>query len=349
MNQRFQNAEIRLVSERYAENELYKAVCTIGHQLESELTEFGLCPEECFIETLEFLSAIAEKGEDILSEIEDYWIRKSNDYRRLARQVERVNEEEIRKVVGIVFGFTILAIDSSRHPFYRRKLSEQLTYAIANHQFKGWPTTLDRIFSVPLPDGWFDAFIDEEIPKVSPSSARAYKATKQKKASEKKLNGKPKTLRYLTHGNNGVLMKQGERLKFVFEKWNKWGWIDSETTTDDFDAFFEGEPRHCNITWKANSTVLSILMRELLEQPFIAKQKRQSASSMVKEQFGLTPNFDSNRLSDDDKLRIDVTVYLLGIDNPLPLRKGGYDDDYDTTDAAFQAVLLGQLRLTKGI
>ena len=94
---------------------------------------------------------------------------------------------------------------------------------------------------------------------------------------EKKTNGKPKTLQYYTHGNKGVLKKQGERLRLVFDKWNKWGWIDDKTSTDDFDAFFEGEPRHCNMTWKANSTVLSILIRELLEQPYIAEQKRQSA------------------------------------------------------------------------
>ena len=176
------------------------------------------------------------------------------------------------------------------------------------------------------------------------------KATKQKeKKSERKANGKPKTLRYYTHGNKGVLKKQGERLRLVFDKWNKWGWIDDKTSTDDFDAFFEGEPRHCNMTWKANSTVLSVLMRELLEQPYIAGQKRQSASSMVREQFGLTPNFDANRLDDDDKFRIDLTVYLLNINNPLPLRKGGNDDDYVTTDAALQAVLSGQLRITKGI
>lgn len=159
MNQRFQNEEIRLVSEQYAENELYQAVCMIGHQLESELTEFGLCPEECFMETIELLSAIADKGEDILPDVETMWLRKSNEYRRFDR---RVNENEISKAVGIVFGFTILAIDSSHHPFYRRTLSERLTQIIANHQFDGWGSTLEAIFSLPLPDGWFDAFIDEE-------------------------------------------------------------------------------------------------------------------------------------------------------------------------------------------
>lgn len=187
------------------------------------------------------------------------------------------------------------------------------------------------------------------MPAAKPSSSRKSKATKQKIGIEKKSSGKPKTLKYYTHGNKGVLKKQGERLKLVFEKWNKWDWIDSETTTDDFDAFFEGDPRHCNITWKANSTVLTFLLQELLKQPYIAKQTKQSSSSMVREQFGLTQNFDQNRLTDDDKFRIKVTVYLLNIENPLPLRKEGDDDDYDITDAALQAVLSGQLRSTKGI
>ena len=159
MNQRFQNVEIGLVSEHYAENELYKAVCLIGHQLESELPGFGLCPAECFMETLELLSVIADKGEDILPELDTIWLRKHNEYKRFDR---RVCEEEISKAVGIVFGFTILAIDSSRHRFYRYTLTERLTQTIANHQFNGWASTLDSIFSVPLPDGWFDAFIDEE-------------------------------------------------------------------------------------------------------------------------------------------------------------------------------------------
>ena len=94
MNQRFQQEEIISVSEQYAENELYKAVSTIGQQLESELPEFGLCPEECFMDTLELLSVIADKGEDILSEVENMWLRKSNEYRRFDRNV---NDNEICK------------------------------------------------------------------------------------------------------------------------------------------------------------------------------------------------------------------------------------------------------------
>lgn len=159
MNQRFQNAEIKLVSERYADNELYKAVNKIGAQLESELTEFGLCPEECFMEAVEMLSVIADKGKDVLPDLENLWLRKYNEYGRFDRSVDK---DEIRKAIGIVLGFVILAVDSSTHPFYRRTLTEEITVLIANHKFEGWAKTLFQIASVPLPDGWFDAYIDED-------------------------------------------------------------------------------------------------------------------------------------------------------------------------------------------
>ena len=60
-----------------------------------------------------------------------------------------------------MFGFTVLALDSSRHPFYRRTLTERLTIIVAKNKWEGWSATLGRIFDVPLPDGWFDCFINE--------------------------------------------------------------------------------------------------------------------------------------------------------------------------------------------
>ena len=111
------------------------------------------------METLELLSEIADKGEEILPEIENLWIRKENEYRRYDRQV---SVDEVRKSVGIIFGFAILAIDSSRHRFYRYTLSEQLTMVVANHKWADWTRTLEQIFSIPLPEGWFDAYIDEK-------------------------------------------------------------------------------------------------------------------------------------------------------------------------------------------
>ena len=195
------------------------------------------------------------------------------------------------------------------------------------------------------------------MPVATPSPKRKPKATKpKKKAAPKPMTGaKPMTLKYFRHGNKGYLRKQKERVKLVFRKWNEWGWISSEVTTDDFDALFEGTPRHCNIDWKRNSTILSMLMRDLLEyqnrhgENMIEKQTGQSATSMVEQQFGKTANFDEKRLTDDDKFKIHLTIYLLDPGNPLPQRKGGGDEDYDLSDSAMLELLAGHLRSTKGI
>ena len=158
MKHRFQNAEIEFVSEFYADNELYQAVCSIGAQLEAELVEFGMCPEECFAETMELLATIADKGHDVLDCLPSLWLAKYNGFRRIDRHI---STEEHRKAVGIVFGFAIPAIDSSSRPFYRHHLSAELAAVVADNKFEGWTDTLDRIFSVSLSDGWFDRQIEQ--------------------------------------------------------------------------------------------------------------------------------------------------------------------------------------------
>lgn len=195
------------------------------------------------------------------------------------------------------------------------------------------------------------------MPAATPSPKQKPKATKpKKKAVPKPMTGaKPMTLSYFKHGNKGYLRKQQKRVSLIFRKWNEWGWISEDTSSEDFDALFEGEPRHCNIIWKKNSTILSVLMRDLLEyqnqhgENMIEKQTGQSATWMVEQQFGKTANFDEKRLSDDDKDKIHLTIYLLDPENPLPLMKGGGDEDYDLSDAAMKEVLAGHLRSTKGI
>ena len=77
------------------------------------------------------------------------------------------------------------------------------------------------------------------------NSVRRSKTIRPKKAKKDicKPAVKPMTLKYYTHGNNGVLMNQRKRVDIVYRKWIEWDWIDEETTAADFDAFFEGAPR----------------------------------------------------------------------------------------------------------
>lgn len=178
-----------------------------------------------------------------------------------------------------------------------------------------------------------------------PTSPKANKKSEKKPSSEK-----PKTLKYYTHGNNGKLMEQRKRVTIVFRKLNEWGWIDDNTSANDFDSFFEGEPRHCNITWIANTTILTILLQELLKQPYLTEQTGCSAKSLVEQQFGKTANSDRSRLDEDAEEKIKLILFILDTRNPLPERHGrNTNEEYDIQDAALKAVFEGQLHSTKGI
>ena len=193
-----------------------------------------------------------------------------------------------------------------------------------------------------------DASIDSAEREQARLKAKAAKP--KKKADVKPGCDKPKTLKYYVHGNNGRLMKQRKRVDIVYKKWCEWGWIDRQTSPDDFDAFFEGEPRHCNITWTGNTTILTILLQGLLQQPYIEKQTGCAAKSLVEQQFGKTANSDRNRLDEDAANKIRATLYVLDIENPLPERRGrNSDEETDISDAALMEVYAGKLRSTKGI
>lgn len=187
----------------------------------------------------------------------------------------------------------------------------------------------------------------EALPRIMPTGKRCGRGAPR----SEKQKVKPKTLLYYQHGNNGILMKQRERVNILFRLWNDWGWIDDETEAGDFDRFWEGTPRHCNITWTANSTILTILLQELIAQPYIGKQTSQFANSMVEQQFGKTANSDrKGRLTDDDDEKIRLTLLILDIKNPLPKRRGNDgDDEDDTSEDALREVFAGQLHVAKAV
>lgn len=176
------------------------------------------------------------------------------------------------------------------------------------------------------------------------------KKAEAKNSGRERTSGKPKTLKYYKHGNNGVLMEQRKRVDIIFKKFCEWGWVDANTSPNDFDAFFDGVPRYCNINWTGSSTILTILLQELLKQSYIEKQTGCAAKSLVEQQFGRTANSDRTRLDGDAYEKIKLTLLILDIKNPLPERQGRNNDvGFDIQDAALKAIFEGQLRSTKGI
>ena len=160
----------------------------------------------------------------------------------------------------------------------------------------------------------------------------------------------PLTIKYYSHGNNSLVNKQRRRVNLLYKKWIEWGWIDPDTRPVDFDSLFEGIPRHCNIVWKGTTTMLTILLQELLKQEYIEKQSRCSPRHLVIHQFGIKcPNWDRKRLKGDDDYKIWVSLYILDIRNSLDKKSDRDEEPWDTIDATLYAIYENEMRLSKSV
>lgn len=187
------------------------------------------------------------------------------------------------------------------------------------------------------------------MPAPAAQEARQPKKAKPKPKRIATETTLPKTLKYYQHGNKGLLRKQRKRVDMLYQLWVRLGWIDRNTDPDDFDAFFEGEPRHCNIAWTGNGTTLFFMLQELLLSDFIEKQTNCSASSMAREQFGKTPSADRARLKIEDVRNINLSLLILDISIPLAEPKGRGDEEEDTAEAGLLELLGNGMKITKCI
>ena len=157
MKRRFQPEDDESVARQYAGNELYQSIRSISHLIE-EKSAFAMSAEECFTEVTELLTLIAREREAILPRLETLLIEKHNEYKRLERHL---SDDQIYQAVAIVFGYAMLALDSSHATFFRYTLPMRLCFTVTLRKFSGWTDLLAQIFNVDLPDGWFDRFIAE--------------------------------------------------------------------------------------------------------------------------------------------------------------------------------------------
>lgn len=142
----------------------------------------------------------------------------------------------------------------------------------------------------------------------------------------------PYTFNYKYEG-----VERAMRLNAVMQTLVSEGWIDAETTPNNFFNFFEGKPLHCNIKWTGTAAALCALLNNLTVQPFIEMQKGCTKALIAKNQFGKT--FDYRGTTDEDKAKtVNTCIDLLNPKFKLPNRNAPTDDD-DNDDPFVKAQL----------
>lgn len=210
-------------------------------------------------------------------------------------------------------------------------------------------------FANSVPDNIFSLTrLDDGEPEISETEEGNIAPCKVKKKAPKKAKqdaNPPYTLNYYTKDRENAFKMQRNRVLLVFKKFIEWKWINKDTRPEDFESFFSGKARHCNIKWTATNSILTYLMKTLLEQAYITKQTGCSARSIVTNQFGKNPDNNYSRIDDKAKGKIKITLLLLDISKPLPERRNasGYstENDLDMSDKALQEVFSGAMHAGK--
>ena len=87
-----------------------------------------------------------------------------------------------------------------------------------------------------------------------------------------------------------------KRLRYAMIAMQEWGWIEEPESADDFLDLFSGKARQCNIKWTGKSlAILTLLIKRLLEQPYMETKKGCSVSAIVKNQIGLCVFWTTSR------------------------------------------------------
>ena len=195
------------------------------------------------------------------------------------------------------------------------------------------------------------AWMEEYFKSTDSLTNEIYNLIQPNKKAGLKVAGKKKEKIYYTLKYNCPdVNTRVRRVNIVMRKMQEWGWIEDPKIADDFDHFFDGEPRNCNLKWIGKpSAILTELIKQFLKQHYIFKEKGVSARSIVKNQFGLNPSGNKERIDAQGLERIKMIIYILDYNKPLPLPKKGKGEGDDISDLALQAVFTKELHITKDL
>lgn len=338
--------------ERFRDHVYYK-VCRKTHDaFLSQYPSIILSAEELFADAATTLDKLLTEG-DLTTEMRaDLWSDTLADY--------RMEEEGLTDLatsgseVAMLFYAVIYGLQAVNHSHYRSKLQKTLLDSLHTKWFshdqskaKKVEILLNDVNSLSsdmlewMKEYFFSAdSLTEEIegivhPKRTPA--------------KKKKETIPYTLPYCCPNEETRI----KRLRYAMIAMQEWGWIEEPESADDFLDLFSGKARQCNIKWTGKSlAILTLLIKRLLEQPYMETKKGCSVSAIVKNQFGKNPSNNPERVNEEAKKRIDWIVRILDHKQRLPRldnRESETEGEEDSIYLAEQEVMRGNLHSTKDL
>lgn len=350
---RFQPNQCNKIKEHFSEQPYYKLCQSVFEVFQEVCPTMVMTPEQLFADAIRILDSIMTTGDALTNTCKSLWTNTYNEYRE---QVGTAGDKEDTKTeVAMLFYVVMYGVMAINYSHYRGTLQRTLHEAIC--KFYGRKKCFDLEAKLHQPVNmhtcdmlkWMALYftstesLSKEIESVlHPSNTKTKGNSSIKEEKEPVLY----TLNYLCE-DEGVRIK---RIGFVRRKWEEWGWLEANTDVADFEHFFSGKPRDCQLIWKANNAILSLLIAKLLdEKDCFGHITGCSPRSIVINQFKKSYDKHEERVDELNKLRIGWSVKLLNYKFPLELPQLPYHLGEDISDNALHEVFAGNMHITKDL
>lgn len=348
---RFQQNQCNKIREHFKEHPYYRLSQSVFEAFQELCPTMVMTPEQLFADAANTLDSIMANGDATTEDCKGLWTNTYNNYRDQVGTL--CNPDDSKSEVAMLFYMVMYGLMAVNHSHYRGTLQKTLHKSIC--MFFGRKKCLDIETKLRQPVNqhtdnmlaWMASYftstesLSKEIESVlHPAKTKVNTSTPGKKAQVLY------TLNYLCE-DEALRIK---RINFVRRKWEEWEWLEANTDVDDFEHFFSGKPRDCQLKWSANNATLSLLLTKLLDnKDCFGHITGCSPRSVVINQFKKSYDKHEERVDDFNRLKIDWTVKLLNYKVSLELPQLPCHQGEDISNKALQEVFGGNMHITKDL
>ncbi len=351
MATKYQQNQWNKVKEHFREHPYYKLCKTVFGEFQNLHPTMVMNREQLFVDASLTLDSILQEGDRLAERCQSLWTDKYNQYRE--QDGISGDKDDSMAEVAMLFYMVMYGLTTINNSHYCGTLQRTLHECI--HKLYGNKNCKDIEKNLCEP---VNQHTDEMMAWMAEYFVSTQSLTKEielifhpkRKPGTKESKKKKEIIYYTLPYNCPDENIRVKRVNIIMRKWQEWKWIEEPKIADDFDHFFDGEPRNCNLKWIGKpAAILTELIKQLLVQHYMNKATGVTARSIVLKQFGKKPSGNKERIDALGWERIKLTIYILDYNKPLPLPKKGKGEGDDISDLALQAVFAKELHITKDL
>ena len=348
MAKKYQQNRRDKLKEHFREHPYFKLCKTVFNEFQEIYPTMVMTPEQLFEDASRTLDRLLQDGDITTESCQSLW---NDTYTKYREQDGTTGDKSDSKAEVTMLFYTVMyGLTTVNHSHYRGTLQRTLHECICKFYGLDKCLNIERKLREKVNQhtkemlAWMEEYFTNTESLTNEIYVLFHPDRKLRESNKKK-----EIIYYTLPYNCTDVVTRVKRVDIVMRKWKEWKWIEEPKNVADFDHFFDGDNRNCNLKWIGKLYILTELLKQILDQHYMDKKTGVSARSIVKNQFGKNPSGNKERIDAEGLVRIKLTTYILDYQKPLPLPPKGKGEGDDISDLALQAVFAKELHITKDL